>query len=258
MFDDLKQVQPTDNTQQATPQQPAQPNPAPQTQGPVDDMFADTDPSKGGAEKPSAIQSGKMKPINTTSMPTPQPEVRQPMTTNADAMIQPTAGGSSPAKKIFIAIVVILVLAIAGLAIYYFMNRQPAVVEEIPDVIVNENVNTNEPAPPPVVEVETEDDDGDGLTNEEELAYQTDPLSPDTDNDGLFDREEVIVYNTNALLADTDGDGLTDYDEVSVWRSDPNLQDTDGDSYDDGTEVANGYDPLGPGMLPPPVDDETL
>jgi hypothetical protein len=38
------------------------------------------------------------------------------------------------------------------------------------------------------------DEDADGLTNEQEAALQTDPLDPDTDNDGLLDGWETGVY----------------------------------------------------------------
>jgi len=47
--------------------------------------------------------------------------------------------------------------------------------------------------------------------------------SPDSDNDGLFDREEVKIYQTNPLNPDTDGDG-----------------------YLDGQELKAGYDPKNP------------
>lgn len=79
--------------------------------------------------------------------------------------------------------------------------------------------------PPSVTDSEV-DSDGDGLSDEQEQLLGLDPLSRDTDNDGLFDREEVEVYNTDPLDSDTDNDG--------------NL---------DGTEVASGYDPNGAGLL---------
>jgi len=36
---------------------------------------------------------------------------------------------------------------------------------------------------------------------------------------------------------------------VQVYKTDPLLADTDGDGYSDGSEVKNGYNPLGPGKL---------
>ncbi|MDE5619018.1 MAG: thrombospondin type 3 repeat-containing protein, partial [Ruminococcus sp.] len=47
------------------------------------------------------------------------------------------------------------------------------------------------------------DSDEDGLTNIYEIENDTDPLSRDTDNDGLTDYEEIFVYNTNPIVPDT-------------------------------------------------------
>jgi len=93
------------------------------------------------------------------------------------------------------------------------------------------------------------DTDGDGLTDIEEARLGTNPLNPDTDGDGLTDYEEVMIYGTDPLNPDTDGDGLTDYEEVMIYGTDPLNPDTDGDGYSDGEEVANGYNPLGEGLL---------
>ena len=96
------------------------------------------------------------------------------------------------------------------------------------------------------------DSDHDGLTDSEEInIYHTDPHNPDTDGDGLTDGDEVKKYHTDPLNIDTDGDGLTDGAEVNVWHTDPLNPDTDGDGHLDGVEVYYGYDPLGPGKLPP-------
>ncbi len=48
---------------------------------------------------------------------------------------------------------------------------------------------------------------------------------------------------------DVDGDGLTNAEEKFVWFSHPLKADTDGDGYMDATEVLNGYDPNGIGVL---------
>ncbi len=93
------------------------------------------------------------------------------------------------------------------------------------------------------------DDDADGLTNAEEISLGTDPLDPDSDNDGLFDREEVRLYKTNPNSSDHDGDGLSDYEEVNEWGTDPLDPDSDNDGYKDGQEVFSGYNPLGVGKL---------
>ena len=70
----------------------------------------------------------------------------------------------------------------------------------------------------------------------------------DTDSDGLDDiREKQLGSDPNKK--DTDGDGLSDGDEVLIWKTNVLQIDTDKDTYLDGEEVANGYNPLGPGKL---------
>ncbi len=56
---------------------------------------------------------------------------------------------------------------------------------------------------------------------------------------GIEDRFEEL---------DSDGDGLGDKLEEGL-QTDPYKKDSDGDGYDDGTEVLNGYNPLGEGTL---------
>ena len=58
------------------------------------------------------------------------------------------------------------------------------------------------------------DDDGDGVLNALELSLGTNPLSPDSDGDGLTDYQELFVHGTNPLKADTDDDGLPDKWEI--------------------------------------------
>lgn len=60
----------------------------------------------------------------------------------------------------------------------------------------------------------TEDPDADGLTILEEESVGSDPLDPDSDNDGLSDGDEVNTYGTDPLKADTDDDGQNDGDEI--------------------------------------------
>lgn len=64
------------------------------------------------------------------------------------------------------------------------------------------------------------DSDGDGLTDAEELALGTNPNDPDTDGDGLGDGDEALIFGTSPLLADTDGDSFRD-DEELAQGSDP-------------------------------------
>ena len=90
------------------------------------------------------------------------------------------------------------------------------------------------------------DSDGDGLFEPRESLFATDPLDPDSDDDGLADAAEVDLHTTDPLEADSDGDGLTDGAEVGTHGTDPLAPDTDGDGWSDGDEVRAGTDPLDP------------
>ncbi|MCP4251714.1 MAG: LamG domain-containing protein, partial [bacterium] len=71
----------------------------------------------------------------------------------------------------------------------------------------------------------------------------TDPLDPDSDDDGLTDGDEVLTYGSDPNDSDTDDDGLDDATEVGLG-TDPTEADTDNDLMPDGWEVGNGLDPL--------------
>ena len=110
---------------------------------------------------------------------------------------------------------------------------------------------------PTMVDDNTDEDmvDSETITEidvEEDLEDEKDEIIPglpiDSDGDGLTDLEE-LEYNTDPELADTDRDGLFDREEVVSWKTDPLNPDSDGDSFIDGDEVKNGYDPLGSGKL---------
>ncbi len=92
----------------------------------------------------------------------------------------------------------------------------------------------------------TDDSDGDGLSDRTEvLAEGSDPLSPDTDSDGMPDGWEVSFGFdplTDDASGDPDGDSLTNVQEY-LSQTNPNASDTDGDSYTDGDELNNGGDP---------------
>jgi hypothetical protein len=74
----------------------------------------------------------------------------------------------------------------------------------------------------------------------------TDPLDPDTDDDGLSDGSEVIHVGSDPGDPDSDDDGLSDGDEVDLYRTDPLDSDTDNDLLLDSFEIAHGFDPLKP------------
>ena len=94
-----------------------------------------------------------------------------------------------------------------------------------------------------------QDTDLDGLTNGEEAEEGTNPLSGDTDGDGLSDEYEItyapvsdldpIVDNSDYFLLDSDFDMLPNWKEQQ-YGTNPEMADSDGDGRDDGLEV---YDP---------------
>ena len=105
---------------------------------------------------------------------------------------------------------------------------------------------------------DSSDTDCDGLTDYEEiLKVGTDPLKYDTDENGVNDGEddldkdglsnkEELKYETSVSSVDTDKDGLSDYDEVYVYGTDPLKADSDDDGLNDGDEIAIGLDPNDP------------
>ena len=89
------------------------------------------------------------------------------------------------------------------------------------------------------------------MTDGDELEQGTDPLSPDTDGDGVNDADDGLPLNPNET-EDTDGDGvgnnadtdddndgLSDQDETAN-NTDPENPDCDGDGLLDGDEIAIG------------------
>jgi len=125
------------------------------------------------------------------------------------------------------------------------------------------------------------DTDLDGLSLAEEYHYLTNPLDPDSDDDGYPDGQEVdrgysptgegrLDMNGNGIPddweagyglptdrdvghEDADADSLSNADEYA-HGTDPTVSDTDGDGFDDGREIRNGYDPSAPGDARPSVE----
>jgi hypothetical protein len=111
------------------------------------------------------------------------------------------------------------------------------------------------------------DGDGDqdlltGFRSGEKIGWYenpgTNPLDPDTDDDGLSDGIEVNREGTDPGDPDSDDDGLTDGDEVDLHRTDPRDEDTDGDGLLDGFEVANSFDPRRGGEATQDPDQDGL
>ena len=92
------------------------------------------------------------------------------------------------------------------------------------------------------------DTDGDGLNDKMEQDTGTNPRSKDTDNDGLDDKLELTTYKTIPVFYDTDGDLLGDGEEINKYATDPLNWDSDNDHLSDGMEV-KGYDVNGDGII---------
>lgn len=95
------------------------------------------------------------------------------------------------------------------------------------------------------------DYDGDSLSNAAELnEHHTNPLSPDSDGDGLPDEWElahglnpVSAMGENGASGDPDHDGLDNAEELAR-NTNPRAEDTDGDGLPDGWEAAHALNPL--------------
>jgi hypothetical protein len=107
-----------------------------------------------------------------------------------------------------------------------------------------------------------QDSDLDGISDTEEKNIGSDPFSPDTDRDGLFDGIEyefaknaseteksfaILFQPQEETYADADNDGLSDIYE-QTHRLDPQESDTDQDGYGDGLEAFSALE------ITPPLD----
>lgn len=93
------------------------------------------------------------------------------------------------------------------------------------------------------------------MCSDDEAIYSTEPLNPDTDNDGLFNATEVdIAFGTgcpNPINYDSDGDTLIDGHEVNIG-TDPCNSDTDRDGIPDNIDPF----PTDPGGTSGYIEDE--
>jgi cysteine-rich repeat protein len=120
-------------------------------------------------------------------------------------------------------------------------SDEGGVIDGAEDLNANGRVDEGEGDP---LSRDDDDSDGDGLINADEInLYQTDPTVFDSDNDGLSDGEE-IAFNTVPFDADSDDDGIVDGNEMN-WNEDSDGDelinaldaDSDNDGIFDGTEM---------------------
>jgi hypothetical protein len=104
----------------------------------------------------------------------------------------------------------------------------------------------------------SQDRDGDGAPDVAEVSPPsgpgTDPLDPDSDDDGLCDGPPSALPACISGGEDLDGDHVYD---VGL-ETDPNDPDTDDDGWSDGVEILAGSDPLDPSSYPGSVSVPAL
>lgn len=204
---------------------------------------------------PSALESGKLQRMQ-------QPADR-PMGMGATAT-QQTADLHEPTaiKRIMLAAIVLVVVALIGFGVWFYVIRQAAtsvtptaqpVITTTPDATPDTtapvttddgksgvNVDATEPILQPVPEPTP------APVKPDAVPLPTVDSQKDSDKDGLTDDQELKL-GTDAANPDTDGDGLNDSAEINIWGTDPLVKDTDDDGFTDGQEVLNGFNPKGSG-----------
>ncbi|MFY4730082.1 fibronectin type III domain-containing protein, partial [Nitrospira sp. BLG_2] len=83
----------------------------------------------------------------------------------------------------------------------------------------------------------TPDTDLDGLSDSLEKQLATDPRDKDTDDDLVLDEREYNLYYTNLLDQDSDNDGIDEQLEITFFHTSPIMADTDGDQMSDSEEL---------------------
>ncbi len=159
-----------------------------------------------------------------------------------------SGGAGQGAKSTGMAILVggVLLMAVGGAAIYYFMFRAPALpqpqVQKPAQVATTTKAAAGSTATPSQVASSTQ-------ASASSSSLNTVTATTTATTTGTV---PVAVPSVNSAAptpsADTDRDGLTD-DEEAALGSDKDSQDSDGDGFGDLVELQRGYDPAGPGKL---------
>jgi len=208
--------------------------------------------------EPADIFAGVEKDATTVTMPTGPKDaidagllkkavsITSPTGTNSPVGTQPVYNVREPilGKILF---VIIIVLAVVGVAIGGWMTYKYFTAPKLPEITapatVAPVVETVTPTATTPTQTATSNVSVD-MANEKLLFGE----ALDSDQDGLDDAREKQI-GTDPNNPDTDNDGLNDSDEVIIWKTNPLNPDTDGDKYPDGTEIVSGYNPLGAGKL---------
>ncbi|MDG1950147.1 MAG: hypothetical protein P8J32_05045 [bacterium] len=213
-----------------------------ETQQP-EDMFEATDKVAPQVTPPTDAAAPAPAPMQQAPSQAPQPAAAP---TSATPPQMEEISGRSGGGGIKIALLVVGIIVIIGAAFLLSMRILGSRTPATPDAPIVDSEDVEEAMvvqeqEEPVQEVEEE--------VEEEVEAEEEPVdAQDTDKDGLTDAEEEAL-GTSPLSEDTDGDGLFDHEEVMTWETNPLNPDTDGDGYDDGSEVDAGYNPNGEGEL---------
>ncbi|MBI5732204.1 MAG: hypothetical protein HY982_02485 [Candidatus Magasanikbacteria bacterium] len=225
-----------------------------------EDILAPIEGEAGPVEIKSALAHQKLRPVTPSSAGGGAGAVAIP--SEPPALEEPEIEISPPLlskKSLYVVIGVVIIAAlVAGViwAVWQSSKKKatplsplPAAAPAVPAVAPAAPAASEETTPP-VSETPAAPEvaPAPSAAPSEAPAITAPPAPVDSDNDGLTDEEE-FKYGTDYQKTDSDGDGLTDYEEIIIWKTNPLSQDTDGDSYSDGTEIKNGYNPLGAGKL---------
>ena len=183
----------------------------------------------------------------TPSLEAPKPKPQPEPQPQPQPKSNPISAAPTSKKHLYFGLGGLMIIGVVGLvlALNFFKGEEEAsLAQAIPQTntppILTPTLNTEDKAQ---VEATTTqawlmaDDDQDGLSNEEELALNTAPDKADTDADDLTDQAEVNIHQTDPLNPDSDEDGLKDGLEVAQGLS-PLNNDSDEDGLLDAQDPA--------------------
>lgn len=239
MFEDLNNQ---DNQSEGNLNQnePAQ---RPPQQNKVDDIFAETDSEPTPAPQPNREQVRQLNP--TMFADAEEKDIatkRVGLSADQDSFSDDGKKKGEKTFVIIVAVMVVVIVALLGFLVYnkFFKGEEPTDLGDVSQI-------------PPTDQVD--ETIGDEVEDEGPVDYA--PILPGEDEDDFIlddDIDSDDTYDLNGdeltlqILEDSDGDLLNDEEEL-LLGSNINRADSDGDGHDDLTEVLNGYDPIGPGLL---------